>query len=48
MVTLTPSPNRAYLAMCLRHPAQIQPYGWTSNTLKTLGDIVKDGGMNNE
>ncbi len=26
------SPNRAYLASRLRHFAQIQPYGWTSNT----------------
>ena len=33
------SPNRAYLASCLRHSAQIQPYGWTSDTLGTLGDI---------
>jgi len=26
--------NRAYLATCLRHSVQIQPYGWTSETLE--------------
>ena len=30
------SHNRVYLATCLRHSAQIQPNGWTSDTLKTL------------
>ena len=33
------SPNRASLATCLRHYAQIPPWG-TSDTLKTLGDIA--------
>ena len=33
--------NRAYLASCLRHSAQIQPKGWTSNTLGTLGDMAR-------
>jgi len=32
--------NRAYLASCLRHFAQIQPYGWTSDTLGTLDEIA--------
>ncbi len=32
------SPNRAYLALCLRHFAQIQQ-SWTSDTLGTLYDI---------
>ena len=31
--------NRAYLAMCLRHYAQIQQ-SWTSDTLGTLAAIV--------
>ena len=29
------SPNRAYLATCLRHYAQIQLDCWTSDTLRT-------------
>ena len=32
------SPNRAYLASVLRTFAQIQPDGWTSDTLGTLGE----------
>jgi hypothetical protein len=32
--------NRAYLVMCPRHFAQIQPYGWTSDTLGTLYEIT--------
>ena len=36
------SPNRAYLATCLRHSAQIQPDGWTSDTLKTLYAIMEE------
>ena len=36
----TTSLNRAYLATVLRTSAQIQPDGWTSNTLDTLCDIV--------
>ena len=34
------SPNRAYLATVLRTFAQIQPNGWTSDTLGTLGEII--------
>jgi hypothetical protein len=37
-ITLALSPNKAYLASCLWHPAQIQPIGWTSDTLKPLGE----------
>ncbi len=37
---LLTSPNRAYLAMCLQRSAQIQPYGWTSDTLRTLYKIL--------
>ena len=33
-----PSPNRAYLGSVLRTFAQIQPYGWTSDTLGPLCD----------
>ena len=29
-----------YLASCLRHSAQIQPYGWTSDTLVTLSEML--------
>jgi len=36
---LATSPNRAYLASVLRTFAQIQPIGWTSDTLETLGEI---------
>jgi len=32
--------NRAYLTSCLRHSAQIQPNGWTSDTLGTLSAIA--------
>jgi len=32
--------NRAYLASALRASAQIQPIGWTSDTLKTLSARV--------
>jgi hypothetical protein len=32
--------NREYLASCLRHSAQIQPYDWTSDTLKTLDETA--------
>ena len=38
-MSIATSPNRAYLATCLRHSAQIQPYGWTSETLEPLGEI---------
>ncbi len=34
----TTSPNRAYLASCLRHSAQI-PLRGTSDTLGTLSEI---------
>jgi len=37
------SPNRTYLALALCTLAQIQPYGWTSDTLVTLGDISLGG-----
>jgi hypothetical protein len=37
------SPNRAYLTSCLRHFAQIQPYGWTSDTLGTLCEMLTTG-----
>jgi hypothetical protein len=33
-----PSPNRVYLAPL--RSAQIQPDGWTSDTLETLGEIA--------
>jgi len=33
------TPNRAYLDLCLRNSAQIQPDGWTLDMLGTLGDI---------
>ena len=33
--------NRAYLASCLWHFAQIQPDGWTSDTLRTLSEIAR-------
>jgi len=33
------SPKRAYLAPCLRHSTEIQPYNWTSDTLKMLSEI---------
>ena len=33
------SPNRAYLASCLRHSAQIQQ-SWTSDTVKSLHAIA--------
>ena len=36
----TTSHNRAYLALCHRHSVQIQPYGWTSDTLETLYAIA--------
>ena len=39
MNKIATSPNRAYLASCLRYSAQIQPNGWTSDTLRTLYDI---------
>ena len=39
----TTSHNRAYLASCLRHSAQIPIWG-TSDTLETLADI--QGGEN--
>jgi len=32
--------NRAYLAPCLQHSAQIQPNGWTSDTFGTLYEIA--------
>jgi hypothetical protein len=35
------SPNRAYLASVLRTFAQIQPDGWISDTLGTLGEIIR-------
>ena len=38
-----PSPNGAYLTSCLRHSAQIQPYGWTSDTLGTLSELLLIG-----
>jgi hypothetical protein len=37
--------NRAYLASCLRHSAQI-PLRGTSDTLRTLGEIMEEN-MNN-
>ena len=33
--------NRAYLASCLRHFAQIQPDGWTSDTLGSMKIICQ-------
>ncbi len=36
---LKPSHNRAYLASCLRHSAQI-PLRGTSDTLETLGEMA--------
>jgi len=36
MYITMPADNRAYLATVLRTSAQLQPYGWTSNTLRTL------------
>lgn len=38
--------NRVHLASCLRHFAQIQPDGWTSNTLGTLDETVALNIMN--
>ena len=35
----SPSYNRAYLASCLRHYAQIQPHGWASDTFGPLAEI---------
>lgn len=35
----TTSPNRAYLALANAF-AQIQPDGWTSDTLEPLGEIL--------
>jgi len=35
------SDNKAYLASVLRTFTQIQPYGWTSDTLVTLCEIAK-------
>ena len=35
-MSIATSPNRAYLATCLWHSVQIQPYGWTSETLEPL------------
>ncbi len=35
--------NRAYLATCLRHSTQIQPDGWTSDTLGTLDEMLTSG-----
>ena len=37
----SPSPNRAYLASCLRHSAKTLPEGRTSDTLKTLFGIME-------
>jgi len=34
------SANGAYLASCLRHFAQTQPDGWTSDTLGPLCEIA--------
>lgn len=36
--------NRAYLATCLWHYAQIQPDGWTSDTLETLYEMANRKG----
>jgi len=36
----TTLPNRVYLALCLRHSAQIQPNGWTSYTCTPLSEAV--------
>jgi hypothetical protein len=38
---MTTSPNRAYLASCRRHFAQIFPNGKTSDTLGTLYDMMR-------
>lgn len=40
--------NRAYLAPCLQHSAQIQPYVWTSDTLGTSGEIVATSDVQKE
>jgi hypothetical protein len=37
------SPHRAYLASVLRTFAQIQPDGWTLDTLGTLDEIGRKG-----
>jgi hypothetical protein len=39
---LSHSLNRAYLALCLRHPAQIPHFARTSDTRKTLYAIAPD------
>lgn len=39
MAKISTSPNRAYLAWVLRTFVQIQPDGWTSDTLGTLAKI---------
>jgi len=45
------SANRAYLASCPWHSAQIQPDGWTSDTFGPLSEIwhkEKDDKRNRE
>jgi len=43
---LATADNRAYLASCLRHPTQIQPDEWTSDTLEPLSARVEKNRQN--
>lgn len=44
---ITTSPNRAYLALCLRHFAQI-PLRGTADTLRTLSESVDGKSIRHE